>query len=305
MSEDYDLNLLRVFVALVDTGSVSAAAGRLHLSVPATSRSLGRLRRAMDDPIMVRAGRGLVPTPFAQQSLMQIRSIVESAANLRLDPSSTPAQWERTFAIRINDGLAPVLSPRLITRIAKEAPGVTIRFVAQDSKDPEPLRDGDLDLDIGVVESLPPDVHVEPLFTDHFVALVSSDSDLGIASGITVDDLVRYPHISTSRRGRERGPLDDLLGQLGLARRVCAVVPSFAVSALLSLEPDIISLVPRVLAEHLVERGAPLRWHEVPLEMPPVDVTLRWHRRLEEDRPSQWLRNQVRIALKPLILRLG
>ncbi|MCO8274400.1 LysR family transcriptional regulator [Actinoplanes sp. TRM 88003] len=291
-----DLNLLRVFDALLETGSVSAAAGRLHLSVPATSRALGRLRQAMNDPIMVRAGRGLVPTPFAQRSRAQVRALLDAAAALRAAPDDSPATWRRTFSIRINDGLAPVLSSRLTGRIAAEAPGVTVRFVAQQSKDPEPLRDGTLDLDIGVADPPPPDVRSRTLFSDHVVALVAADSRLGRAGEITLDDLVRYPHISASRRGLTRGPIDDQLAQHGLSRRVTAVVPNYAVAALLALEPDVISLAPRVLAEHLTARGMPLRWHEFPLTLPEVDVNLRWHQRLDEDVPSRWLRDQVRAA---------
>ena len=305
MADELDLNLLRVLDALLDTGSVSAAAVRLHLSVPATSRALSRLRRAMNDPIMVRAGRGLVPTPFAHRSRAQVRALLDAAEALRATPSDSPATWRRTFSIRINDGLAPVLGPRLTGRVAAAAPDVTIRFVAQDSKDPEPLRAGTLDLDVGAADPPPPDLHTHTLFTDRVVALVAADSHLGRAAELTIADLVNYPHISASRRGLKRGPLDDRLADRGLTRRVTSIVPNYAVAALLALEPDIISLAPRVLAEHLVERGVPLRWHEFPVPLPTVDVGLRWHRRLDEDAPSQWLRNQVRAAVKPLTLRLG
>lgn len=143
------------------------------------------------------------------------------------------------------------------------------------------------------------------MFTDHVVALVAADSDLGRAPAITLDDLVRYPHISASRRGLKTGPIDDEMQRHGLTRRVTAVVPDYAVAALLALEPGIISLAPRVLAEHLTERGMPLRWHEFPLPLPRVDVNLRWHRRLDEDPPSQWLRNHVRAAVKPLTTRIA
>jgi len=303
--KEMDLNLLRVFDALMDTGSVSAAADRLHLSAPATSRALSRLRRAMNDPVMVRAGRGLVPTPFAQRSTSQVKALLETAAVLKATPADSPFTWRRTFAIRINDGLAPVVSARLAGRMAAEAPGVTIRFVAQDSKAVEPLRDGTLDLDLGVADPPPPDLNTQTLFTDGLVALVAADSQLGRAPDLTLDDLTRYPHVSASRRGLERGPLDDELRKRGLTRRVISVVPNYAAAALLALQPDLISIVPGVLAEHLIERGMPVRWHEFPVPLPDVDVDLRWHRRLNEDPASQWLRNHVRAAVKPLTIRLA
>lgn len=305
MADQLDLNLLRVFDVLMDTGSVSAAADRLHLSVPATSRALGRLRRAMNDQILVRAGRGLVPTPFAMASAAKVKALLEAAATLRVDPAgSDPRTWQRTFAIRVNDGLVPVLAPRLIQRIAAEAPEVRLRFVTQDSKEPDQLRDGSLDLEIGLTGPAPPDLVTRPLFSDHFVALVAAYSALGRASALTVDDLCAYPHISASRRGLARGPLDEALERVGRSRRVVAVVPSYAVASLIALEEDALCLVSRVMAQHLVERGVPVRWHEVPLDLPTVHVELRWHRRLDDDPASRWLRDHLTASLQPLIATL-
>jgi DNA-binding transcriptional LysR family regulator len=192
-----------------------------------------------------------------------------------------------------------VLAPRLTRRIAGEAPGVRLRFVRQDSKESELLRDGSLDLDIGVADPAPPDIHTSTLFTDRFVAVVAARSELGRAPALTVDDLCRHPHISASRRGLARGPLDDALEQIGRSRTVVAVVPSYAVGALMALEDDLICLVPHVTAAHLAGRGVPLRLHDVPFELPTADVELRWHRRVNDDPASRWLRDHVRAAIPP------
>ncbi len=303
--DDLDLNLLWVFDALMETGSVVAAADKLRLSAPATSRALGRLRRAMNDPIMVRAGRGLVPTPFALRSRAQVRALLETATQLPTTPVDSPSTWRRTFAIRINDGLTPIISSRLAGPISAEAPGVTLRFVAQDSKAPEPLRDGTLDLDLGVANPPPPDINTHTLFVDRVVALVAADSDLGRAAELSLADMVRYPHVSASRRGLDYGPIDDKLREAGLSRRVASVVPNYAAAALMALQTNLISIAPRVLAEDLIQRGMPVRWHDYPIPLPHVDVDLRWHRRLDEDPASQWLRNHIRAAVKPLVKRLA
>ena len=301
MPESLDLNLLRVFDALMETGSVAEAAVRLHLSAPATSRALSRLRRAMNDPILVRAGRGLLPTPFAQHCASTVKALLEAADGLRADPAhSDPSAWQRTFSIRLNDALTPVLAPRLTRRIAGEAPGVRLRFVRQDSKESEPLRDGSIDLDVGVADPPPPDIHTSTLFTADFVAVVAAGTELGRAAHLSVDDICRHPHISASRRGLARGPLDDALAQIGRSRHVAAVVPSYAVGALMALEGDVICLVPRVTAAHLIERGVPLRAHEVPFDLPTADVELRWHRRVNDDPASRWLRDCLRDAIHPL-----
>src|SRR6201996_978512 len=132
MAEQLDLNLLRVFDALLEAGSVTAAAERLNLSIPATSRALGRLRRAMGDPVLVRAGRGMAPTPFALRTAPRVRSLLdEASALISADRELTVAELERTFTIRINDGVAATLATAAAEAAAADAPGVILRFVAE------------------------------------------------------------------------------------------------------------------------------------------------------------------------------
>ncbi|WP_262705977.1 MULTISPECIES: LysR family transcriptional regulator [Streptomyces] len=301
VAEDLDLNLLRVFDALMDTGSVAEAAVRLHLSAPATSRALGRLRRAMNDPILVRAGQGLVPTPFAQRSASRVKALLDAAAELRADTAERdPRSWQRAFSIRLNDALVPILVPRLLRRVTADAPGVQLRFLAQNSKEPDLLRDGSIDLDVGAMGPPPVDIHTAKLFTARFVAVVAADSDLGRSAKLTINDLCAHPHISASRRGLAAGPLDDVLEQIGRSRHVAAVVPSYTAGALAALEGGAICLIPHLTAAHLIERGLPLRRHEVPLALPTTDVELRWHRRVDEDPASQWLRDHLKRTVQSL-----
>lgn len=299
-AEQLDLNLLRVFDALLDTSSVSKAADRLHLSVPATSRALGRLRHAMNDPILVRAGRGMVLTPFAQRSAVRVKALIDGADRLRSDTVGDPSTWQRTFQVRINDALSPFLAPRLTRLVAAQAPHVQLRFTAQQSKKVDLLRDGTLDLDVGVADPPPPDVHTSVLFTDVFVAVVATASALGKKQTLTLDDLCSVPHVSASRRGLDRGPLDDALDRVGYTRRVAAVVSTYAVGALMALEGDVLCLIPSRLASHLQERGVPLRAHQVPVDLPVSTVQQRWHKRVDADPASLWLRNAMSVACHAL-----
>ena len=299
-AEQLDLNLLRVFDALLDTSSVSKAADRLHLSIPATSRALGRLRHAMNDPILVRAGRGMVPTPFAQRSAARVRALLNDADGLRSNTVGDPATWRRTFTIRINDALSPFLAPRLTRLVAAQSPHVQVRFVAQQSKKVDLLRDGTLDLDVGVADPPPPDVLTSVLFTDVFVAVVSAASVLGRKPTLTLDDLCSVPHVSASRRGLDRGPLDDALERAGHTRHVAAIVPTYAVGALMALEDDMLCLIPSRLASHLQERGVPLRAHQVPVDLPVSVVQQRWHQRVDADPASLWLRDAMNTASRVL-----
>ncbi|MGW4327737.1 LysR family transcriptional regulator [Nocardia sp. NPDC004573] len=299
MPEQLDLNLLRVFDALLREGSVTAASERLNLSIPATSRALSRLRRAMNDPILVRAGRGMAPTPFALRTAPRVRSLLdEASALISADHEIAIADLERTFTIRINDGVAATLATAAVEATAAVAPGVVLRFVTEGSESAEALRDGSIDLDIGVGDNAAPDIRTAVLYRERMVGIVRADSPLGRHRRPTSRQLCRYPHVSASRRGRARGPLDDALAAVGLHRHIAAVVPSFAVAALLVSAGRYVGLVPQRLAE---QYGPTLgiRWFPLPAALPEVDVRLHWHARLDADPAQRWLRDTVRAALRP------
>ncbi|MCR6485956.1 LysR family transcriptional regulator [Amycolatopsis sp. OK19-0408] len=293
MSDQLDLNLLRVFDALLRDGSVTAAAERLHLSIPATSRALGRLRRAMGDPILVRAGRGMAPTPFALRTAPRVRSLLEEAAAL-VNAEFSLAGLERAFTIRINDGVAATLATAAVEATSAAAPGVTLRFVSEGTESSEALRDGSVDLDIGAGEPSAPDIHTAELYRERLVGVVRADSPLGRRP--TMAGLCRHPHVSASRRGRARGPLDEALAAAGLRRHVAAVVPTSALALLLVASSGYVGLVPQRLAE---EHGTALglRWFPVPAKLPEVAVRLSWHARLDADPAQRWLRDTIRTAL--------
>lgn len=256
----------------------------------------------MNDPLLVRAGRSMVPTPFASRLGVRVRGLLDDVDRLRSDTVGSPSTWQRSFSVRINDAFTPVLAPRITRLVAAEAPSVQVRFVGQDSKSVDQLRDGTLDLDVGVADPGPPDVHTSVLFVDVFVAVVSATSHLGQRPHLTVEELCSVPHVSASRRGLDRGPLDAALLGSGHARRVVAVVPSCAVGALMALEDDLVCLVPSRLASHLQDRGVPLRAHHVPVTLPTATVEQRWHQRVDADPASRWLRAKVGEAVSTLPL---
>jgi DNA-binding transcriptional LysR family regulator len=293
MPVDVDLNLLKVFDALLDAGSVTGAAERLHLSVPATSRALGRLRLSMGDPILVRAGRSMVATPFALQSAGRVRSLLDDAAGLMTDDRALdPAKLLRTFNIRINDGIAATLAAGLIRRVSAEAPGVTLRFVPEGDEDIGSLRDGTLDLDVGTHHGSPPDLTTSLLYTEELVGFVAAASTLGARRRPSAKQLCLHRHVSTSRRGKARGPLDDALGELGLERQVAAVVGSFPLAAFTAVTSDLVALVPRRLAQQYADRlGA--RWFRLPVKLPTLEIGQQWHVRHDQDPAHAWLRTQV------------
>ncbi|MEV6912329.1 LysR family transcriptional regulator [Amycolatopsis sp. NPDC051071] len=296
MVDQLDLNLLRVFDALLRDSSVTAASERLHLSIPATSRALGRLRRAMGDPILVRAGRGMVPTPFALRTAPRVRSLLdEASALISADRDLAIGDLERTFTIRINDGVAATLATAAVEATAAVAPGVVLRFVGEGSESAEALRDGSVDLDIGAGDVAAPDIRSVLLYRERVVAIVRADGPLGKTNRPTLARLCRHPHVSASRRGRARGPLDDVLEAAGLQRRVAAVVPTSAVAAFLVASSDYIGLAPQRLAEQY-GRALGIRWFPIPADLPEIEVRLLWHARLDADPAQRWLRDTIRDA---------
>src|SRR5471032_3645002 len=169
-----DLNLLVTLDVLLAEGSVARAARRLHLSPSAMSRALARLRETTGDPLLVRAGRGLVPTPRALELRERVSQLVQDAeAVLRPVEQLNPKLLVRTFTIRTSDGFVETFGPDLLARVSEEAPGVRLLFVQKPNKDSTPLRDGSVDMETGVVgKSMAPEVRAQALFRDRFIGVV-------------------------------------------------------------------------------------------------------------------------------------
>src|SRR5215831_6753974 len=169
-----DLNLLVTLDVLLQEGSVAGAARRLRLSPSAMSRALARLRATTGDPLLVRAGRGLVPTPRALALRARVGPLVQDAeAVLRPAETLDLARLVRTFTLRTSEGFVENFGPALMARVARQAPGVRLRFVQKPDRDSAPLREGAVDLETGVVgETTGPEVRAQSVFRDRFVGVV-------------------------------------------------------------------------------------------------------------------------------------
>ena len=287
-----DFNLLVTLDVLLAEGSVARAARRLRLSPSAMSRALARLRATTGDPLLVRAGRGLVPTPRARELRDQVGRLVQDGeAVLRPAEALDLARLVRTFTLRASEGFAETFGPDLIGRLAREAPGVRLRFVQKADKDSAPLREGGIDLEIGVVgEATGPEVRVQALFQDRFIGVARARHRLSKGT-ITPARYADERHVLVSRRGRDRGPIDDALEALGLKRRIVTVVGGFLTAVALVRKTDLVASVP--------ERGtASMRTgmlsFPLPVAVPEVTVSMLWHPRLDADPAHRWLRNCVR-----------
>jgi DNA-binding transcriptional LysR family regulator len=287
-----DLNLLVTLDVLLAEGSVARAARRLKLSPSAMSRALARLRAATGDPLLVRAGRGLVPTPRAVELGAEVgRLVKEAEAVLRPAERLDLARLDRSFTLRNSDGFVENFGPALLARVAEEAPGVQLRFVPKPDKDSGPMREGAVDLETGVVGgSTGPEVRAQALFRDRFVGVVRAGHPLS-EGRVTAARFAAGRHVLISRRGLDRGPVDDALELVGLTRKVATVVGGFAEALALARGSDLIATVPERYTGTL--RGG-LFTFTLPVKLAALTISLLWHPRLEADPAHRWLRGLVK-----------
>ena len=287
-----DLNLLVTLDVLLDEGSVAGAARRLGLSPSAMSRSLARLRETTGDPLLVRAGRGLVPTPRALELRERVGPLVQDAEAV-LRPAEEPdlTRLARTFTLRTSEGFVENFGPELIARVGAEAPRVRLRFVPKPDKGPASLREGAVNLETGVIEpTTGPELRAQALFRDRLVGVVRSGHPL---AGVTVtrSRFLKGRHIAVSRDGIEQWPIDDALAALGVEREIVTVVGGFATAVGLARGSDLIATVPE---QHTANLRDGMHSFPLPVETPEFTVSLLWHPRLDADPAHRWLRGLVR-----------
>ncbi len=295
-----DFNLLVTLDVLLAEGNVSRAARRLRLSPSAMSRALARLRETTGDPLLVRAGRGLVPTPRAVEVRERVRQLVQDGeAVLRHAQNLDATRLVRTFTLRTSEGFVENFGPDLIARVGEEAPGVRLRFMQKPDKDSAPLREGTVDLETGVIaKATAPEVRTQALFRDRFVGVVRKGHSLSKGK-ITTSRYVAGRHVSVSRRGfdegsiDEEGPIREALEPLGLERRIVTIVGGFSTALALARATDLIASVPE---RHTGKLRAGMHSFPLPVSTPGFTVSLLWHPRLDADPAHRWLRECVQEA---------
>ena len=297
---ELDLNLLSALEVLLSEGTVAGAARKLGLSSSAMSRTLARLRVATGDPLLVRAGRGLVPTPRAKELRDRVQNLSrEVRAVLRPARDALDIRTvEQTFTIRANDGFVEAFAARLVSAVTASAPGVRLRFAAKADKDVRVLREGLVDLEIGVLGATGPEVRVQTLFGDRFIGVVREGHPLLGEGEVTPERYAACGHVVASRRGRPSGPVDEALAALGLERNVVAVVPGFRAALSVACASDLVALLTASFLD-TASRGGPLggrggvQSFALPVSTPPIVVSQMWHPRFDADRVHRWLRGVV------------
>ncbi|WP_236246666.1 MULTISPECIES: LysR family transcriptional regulator [unclassified Streptomyces] len=292
-----DMRLLPALDALLQESSVTGAAERLAVSTPAMSRTLSKLRRALGDPVLVRAGRGLVPTPRALELRARVHALVrEAEALLAPRPATDLAEVRRTLTVVADDAYAAVLAPALTARARAQVPHARLRFLAESNERTAPLREGAVDIEVGVIDEPSPELHIEPLFEDRFMGVARTGHPLLAGGPVTPEQYARAPHISVSRRGRMGGPIDASLAAAGLHRQVVASVPNYASALLMLPLTDLVAAMPLSLATS-AEAPFGIEVFELPVRTDPISICQAWHPRHEAEPVHVWLREAVRAVL--------
>lgn len=283
-----DLNLLVSLDALLSTGSVTAAAEHMGVSVPAMSRTLNRIRLLVDDPVFVRAGRGLVPTPKAESLRNGVHDLIlQAQALLEKTETFDARELRKTFTIRADDGVISFLGPVFLQMLQKSAPLADVRFMAQGQQDVSALREGLIDLDVGVIPDLGPEIVRQRLLSDPYVAVFHPKHPLATQETVTAEAYAACGHVAFSRRGIAHGPVDVELKKKGLARRVCVVAASLAETIAIARGTDLVASVPEQLTQNLRQEMLVRR---LPIVTPNVQISQAWHPRFSTDAGHRFLR---------------
>jgi DNA-binding transcriptional LysR family regulator len=292
-----DLNLLVVLRALLTERSVTRAARRVGLSQPATSHALARLREVLGDPLFVRSGRDLAPTPRAEslrepleEALGKLERMLE--APRPFDPSTA----SRSFTIGASDYILFLLVPRLLERLARAAPKIDLSIRETGNRTvAESLSADGFDMLITVIgPTKRPGLRVERLFSDRFACLVRRDHPR-VKKKLTLDLYAELPHAFVAPRGTRGGAVDDALRARGRERRVALLLPNFLAAPHIVARSDLVVTLGERIAKTFAEQ-LPLRVLPPPVRLPGFEMSLIWHERMDADAGHAWLRRQIREA---------
>ncbi|MFZ4834763.1 LysR family transcriptional regulator [Rouxiella sp. Mn2063] len=286
-----DLNLLKLFDALVKERSVTRAGQQLGLSQPAASRALGRLRNLLNDKLWVRTAQGLELTPRAAALVGPVAKLLEDARSIVAPTQFDPAQATGRFSIAAIDHITLLLMPSLIARLTTLAPGMDLEIPPSLGDNVELVAQGNVDIAIGVYEQLPARFHQRALFDEGLVCVVRRGHPV-IAAGMTLERFAELSHILVIITGHGESIVDMALAQHGLSRRVAVRLPHFLAAPALVAESDMVLSIPRRLAQHLA-LSMPIEVLELPLETGIYTPSMIWHERRHEEPSHMWLRKQL------------
>ncbi|RUW58900.1 LysR family transcriptional regulator [Mesorhizobium sp. M7A.F.Ca.US.008.03.1.1] len=302
-----DLNLVRVFDALLRERSVTRAGEQIGLSQPAVSAALNRLRHLLNDQLFVRRGNDMVPTPRAESLAEPVRAALREIERVfQSGKDFDPAGLERTFTFMGADFFSMLLMPPLAARVAAVAPGVSFRFLDSARGDVSRLlQDDEIDAALERPLEVSDWISSAPLFHSPFSIIAARDNttirQAGIADGerLPIELFCELPHVLRSIDGSMSGSTDEALDKIGRKRRVSLALPHFQAVALAVANGNYLSAVPRQFAVWAA-KTLPLVIFEPPLPIAVPEIRMYWHARHDDEPPHRWVRKQILEAVAAL-----
>lgn len=286
-----DLNLLKLFEALVRERSVTQAGLRLGLSQPAASRALGRLRTMLGDRLVVRGKLGLELTPRGETLAGPVTRLLDDARGIVSPPMFDPASATGRITIAAHDHLSLMVLAGLIARFERHAPALSLHIAQPAGDNVRLVEQGAADLALGIFETVPGSLHRRGLYTDGFMCVVRPDHP-AVTDGLSLERYVTLRHITVTISGVGESAVDVALSALGRTRHVALRVPHFLAGAMLVADSDMILTLPSRLARLLAKKLslAPL---DLPLQVVPISPAMIWHERFHGDPAHAWVRRQI------------
>jgi DNA-binding transcriptional LysR family regulator len=294
---DLDLRLLRVLDALLETNSVKGAAVNLGLTSSAISHSLAALRHRIGDPLFVRTGNALAPTPRAASIRDALRgALVQLQGVIREDIEFDLASSQRQFSLAAPDFIIERMSA-MVARLRKTAPGLRIRLLGLDQRVSERLANGDIDVAITPGQSeryllLDHQTMRVRATSDRFVCIVNPAVAARIGPTLDLEHYAALPHIFVSVSGTSRGAIDDALERAGYQRHIALTIASAGQTVQFVADSDMVATVPESRVQAAVAAGTVVAYTP-PLDLPVADTFLWWHARFQHDRGHAWWRGAI------------
>lgn len=288
---DVDLNLLKLFEALVRERSVTQAGLRLGLSQPAASRGLGRLRRMLGDRLVVRGKLGLELTPRGEALAGPVTRLLEDARGIVAPAAFDPATATGRITIAAHDHLSVVVLAGLVARLERHAPALSLHIAQPVGDNVRLVEQGMADLALGMFETAPGSLYRRSLYTDDFVRVVRAGHSCA-AGGLGLERYLALRHVTVTISGVGESAVDAALSARGLTRRVALRVPHFVAAALLVADSDMILTLPGRLARRLAPKLR-LALLDLPLDVTPLAPAMIWHERFHGDPAHAWVRQQL------------
>jgi DNA-binding transcriptional LysR family regulator len=294
-----DLNLLRVFAAVLQDGSLTAAGERLGITQSAVSHALARLRTQVGDPLFVRSTRGMLPTAYAQQladSVLQGLGLIDRG--LGLQAQFDPRTSARGFRILTTDIAEMQFFPALMEHLLRVAPGISVRSTPTDrARYREALESGAADLAIGRLPPAQRDFHQQHLFDVPLVCMLRR-AHPGIGERITLKSFLASPQISVSEPAQVEGLVRRALGRRAAQRRIALDVTHYVVVPMILARTDLIAVMPLIGGTDMLEQYD-LKAIPLPFKLPAFQVVQFWHERVHLDPGHQWLRRTIAELFSP------